>query len=86
MEILTTSLFLRKFKKLSLEIKREAAKKEKIFRSDPFDPQLKTHKLHGAYGRFWAFSVNNSHRVMFEFIKENKTVFIDIDTHEIYRG
>ncbi len=85
MEIFTTSLFLRKFKKLPSEIKQEAIKKEKTFRGNPFDPKLRTHKLHGAYARFWAFSVTNTHRIMFEFLKDNKAVFVDIDTHDIYR-
>ncbi|MDO8521154.1 MAG: type II toxin-antitoxin system mRNA interferase toxin, RelE/StbE family [bacterium] len=85
MEIFTTSLFRRKFKKLSPAIKREAEKKEEIFRSNPFDGKLRTHKLHGAYARFWAFSVTNTYRIMFEFSKESKVTFVDIDTHELYR-
>ena len=85
MEIVTTSLFRRKFKKLSLEVKQRAFEREKIFCANPFDKRLETHKLHGKYRRFFAFSITNSYRIMFDFLGRKKAVFIDIDTHNIYR-
>lgn len=85
MQIFTTSLFRRKFKKLPDTIKRQAGQKEKIFRADPFDPKLQTHKLRGPYARFWAFSVTRTYRIMFEFFKKDSVAFVDIDTHDMYR-
>ncbi len=85
MEILTTSGFRRKFKKLGKEIKTAAIERELLFRDNPFDPKLKTHKLHGKYRRYWAFSVTNTYRIMFDFITEHSVAFIDIDTHDLYR-
>jgi len=85
MEIFVTSGFRRKFKKFSPEIKRRAKEKEKIFRNNPFDSRLETHKLRGKYASFWAFSVTNTYRAMFRFLGEKKAVFVDIDTHNIYR-
>lgn len=86
MEIFTTSGFRRKFKKLDSEIKTAAIEKERIFRENPFNRRLKTHKLHGKHQRYWAFSVTNIYRIMFDFIiGENTVTFIDIDTHDIYR-
>ncbi len=56
-----------------------------MFRENPFNPKLETHKLHGKYRRYWAFSVTNIYRIMFEFLGGGEIVFIDIDTHNIYR-
>ncbi|MBU1089960.1 type II toxin-antitoxin system YoeB family toxin [Patescibacteria group bacterium] len=55
-----------------------------MFRSNPFDPILKTHKLRGKFSYFWAFSITHSHRVMFEFRENGVAVFIDIGDHSIY--
>lgn len=85
MEIFTTSLFRSRFKKLSPEIKEKAKEREDIFRNNPFNPKLDTHKLHGKYRRYWAFSITNIYRIMFEFLGNNNVVFIDVDTHNIYK-
>jgi hypothetical protein len=37
--------FERHYKKLPKEIKIKSEEKERIFRENPFDPRLKTHKL-----------------------------------------
>jgi len=41
--------FLKKFKKLPISIQQKVFEREKIFKKDFFDPQLKTHKLHGRF-------------------------------------
>lgn len=85
MEIYTASQFRRKFKKLPEEVKRRAKEREEIFRDDQFHPKLETHKLHGKYSRFWAFSITNAYRIMFEFLPDGSAAFIDVDTHDMYR-
>lgn len=45
MEIIYSSKFAREYKKLPNSIKDVAEEQEKIFRENPFDPRLKTHKL-----------------------------------------
>ena len=47
MEIRYSSKFKRQYKKLSKEVKVHAEKREVLFRKNPFDSRLKTHKLHG---------------------------------------
>ena len=55
------------------------------FCQDPFDPILKTHKLSGKLKGLWSFSIEYDCRVIFEFIEDNKALFIDIGSHdEIY--
>lgn len=80
-----SSHFAKTFKKLPVEIKKQAIQKEKLFRENCFDEKLKTHKLKGHLENYWAFSVNYSHRIMFEFTEENSVGFIDIGTHSIYK-
>jgi len=47
MKIYYSSKFAKEYRKLPLKIKLLAEKKEIVFRKDPFDPNLKTHKLTG---------------------------------------
>jgi len=84
-EIKISSRFERNYKKLSREIKEKAKKKEKIFRENPFDPRLRTHKLHGKEKEAWAFWINYSHRIKFIFLSDEEVLFLDIGTHEIYK-
>lgn len=77
--------FANAFKKLSAEIRKKAVKQEKIFRKNPFDPKLKTHKLKGALSEYWSFSIDYSHRILFEFYEDGSVGFIDAGLHSIYQ-
>jgi addiction module RelE/StbE family toxin len=58
-----------------------------VFVSDPFQSQLKTHKLSGNLKGLWSFSIGYDLRVVFYFTKDKpqKAVFVDIGTHdEVY--
>lgn len=70
--------------RLPYDLKSEIDKKETIFRNDPFDPRLKTHKLKGKLKGLWSFSLTFQHRVLFEFVNKNEVLFFDIGGHEIY--
>ncbi|KKQ88232.1 MAG: Plasmid stabilization system [Parcubacteria group bacterium GW2011_GWF2_38_8] len=85
MQIIYTAEFIRLFKKLPLEIKKEAVKKELIFKKNPFDMKLKTHKLGGKLKNCYAFSISYSNRVIFEFDKNEVVYFHSIGTHSIYK-
>lgn len=85
MELYYSPKFIRSYKKLSKRIKSLTEKKEKVFIKDPFDKSMGTHKLHGDFVGFWAFSVNKSYRVVFDFLAENIVRFYDIGTHDIYK-
>lgn len=84
MEILILPKFERQFKKLPQEIKEAAREKEKIFRKDPFDSRLKTHKLHGALKDFYAFSIAYSYRIIFDIADHDTARFYMIGDHDIY--
>ncbi|MDP3962305.1 MAG: type II toxin-antitoxin system mRNA interferase toxin, RelE/StbE family [bacterium] len=85
MQIAYSAKFIKQYRKMSGEIKGVAEKKENIFRSNPFDPSLKTHKLNGRFEGFWAFSINYKYRIVFDFEENGKDVrFHIIGTHDIY--
>ena len=85
MVIRTTSKFRKAYKKLPKMVKKKAEEREKIFLKNPFDSRLDTHKLHGKYKAYQAFTVVGQYRVMFVFVNSGIADFINIGTHEIYK-
>ena len=75
MQIIYSPQFKREYQQLPDFIKRKAERKEKIFRNNPFDIRLKTHKLGGRLSDLWSFSIDYRYRIIFEFIDERKVVF-----------
>ena len=55
-----------------------------LFRANPFDPILRTHKLHGKEKEAWAFWIDYTYRIKFIFLNDDVALFLDIGTHEIY--
>ena len=85
MKIYYSSKFGREYKKLPKYIKELAEDKERIFRKDPFDQKLKTHKLGGRLEGYWAFWIDSKYRIIFEFSKKNIVWFHSTGDHSIYR-
>lgn len=87
MKIIYTTRFKRSYKKLPVSVKNDAEKRETIFRKNPFDHRLKTHKLKGRLSDFWSFSVSYKHRIVFEFDTKNKSTiyFYDVGDHDVYQ-
>ena len=85
MRIEYSSKFARQFKKLPKEVKESAIKLEPVFRKNPFDPKLKTHKLHGVLKDYWAFSISYSYRIGFTFVDGDTVRFHAIGSHDIYK-
>jgi len=85
MKIYYSSKFAKEYKRLSRKIKLTAEKREIIFRKDPFNPSLKTHKLIGKLKEYYSFSVDYQYRIIFEFAGKSTIWFHSIGTHEIYK-
>ena len=83
--IRTNRIFEKNYKKLPKRIKEKAKKKEKIFRENPFNPILKTHKLTGREKEAWAFWINYTYRIKFLFLNDEEVLFLDIGAHKIYK-
>lgn len=84
-EIKVSPLFEKHYKKLPKRIKEKSKEKEKIFRENPFDQQLKTHKLSGREKQTWAFWIDYTYRIKFIFLSDEEVLFLDIGTHKIYK-
>lgn len=78
-----TTNFVKKWKKL--KNKDYLRKRIEIFREDPFDTRLKTHKLKNRLGGYWSFSTNYKERVLFEFKTNDEVIFYDFGNHDIYK-
>ncbi len=88
MEVKTVSCsshFVRAFKKLPAAVQAHARERITMFQKNCFDERLKTHKLKGPLAPYWAFSINQSYRILFEFLEKGGAGFIDIGSHSIYR-
>lgn len=86
-EVSFSSTFKKAFKRISKNKLTEQRfwDKTELFISDPFHPQLKTHRLSGKLKDLWSFSVEYDLRVIFYFENKARVIFIDIGTHnEVY--
>lgn len=88
-KIVFDSYFEKKFndykKKLSEKERLKLKEKIEIFKQNPLDPRLKTHKLKGRLKDYWVFSISYSDRILFRFLTKGKVFFIDIGDHSIYK-
>ncbi|MEK7629816.1 MAG: type II toxin-antitoxin system mRNA interferase toxin, RelE/StbE family [Patescibacteria group bacterium] len=85
MKIIYSSKFVREYKKIPRHIKTIAEKREKIFRENPFNDQLDTHKLHGRLRDFWSFSIGSKYRIIFELGDRGITYFHSVGNHDVYQ-
>ncbi len=85
MNIIYSSKFAREYKKLPRNVKQIAEEQEALFRENPFDSKLKTHRLQGKLSGFLSFSVGYKNRIIFEFAKDKNTVYFhSVRDHDIY--
>ena len=84
----TTPVFRKALAALTAEQKRSARRAFAIFRENPFDPRLHTHKIHSLsarYGRtIFSVRVEGDLRAVF-YLEGDVVVSVDIGTHAIYR-
>ena len=80
-QIYYSSKFQKSLKKMPPFVRRAFLEKEGLFLMDPFHPTLDTHKLHGKYRAYWAFTIIGQYRAMFKFMENEKDIgFINIGT------
>lgn len=85
MKVFYSSKFAREYRRLPLKIKKMAEEKEQIFRKNPFDLRLRTHKLKGSLKDFFSFSIDQKHRIIFEFTDSGIVWFHSVGEHSIYK-
>ena len=85
LEVKYSNKFLKRLSRLPRRLVEQACEKEKIFKENPFDLKLDTHKLHGKDKDSWSFSITRKYRIKFIFIGENTVLFLEVGTHDIYQ-
>jgi len=85
MNIYYSPAFRKMYKRLPQRLKLAAEEKEKIFRQNPFDTRLDTHKLGGKLRGYWAFSIDYHYRIAFSFVLGGDVRFHAVGTHNIYK-
>jgi len=81
MQIVTTKTFDKLFKSLDKKIQRKAAQKTEMFKQNPFNPILRTEKLHPKTHDVWSFRVDLDYRVVFKFTQKDVAEFRFIGHH-----
>lgn len=84
----TTPSFRKALGKLAAGQRESAWRAFAIFKGDPFDPRLRTHKIHGLSVRFgrtiYSVWVEADLRAVF-YLDGDLVVSVDIGAHSIYR-
>ena len=62
-EVKYSQNFLKHLSRLPKKIISKTSEREYIFRANPFDPALRTHKLHGKEKEAWAFWIDYTYRI-----------------------
>ena len=84
-----TQGFWESFYALSPSQKEATRRAWKIFKENPFDPRLRSHKIHRLAARFgrtvYAAEIEADLRAVF-YLEADTVVTIDIGSHDLYRG
>lgn len=85
---LATPQFWRSYSRLTASQQQSAQAAWGIFKENPFDPRLRTHKIASLSARFGrtihSVRVENDLRAVF-YLDGSNVVTVDIGTHSIYR-
>jgi mRNA-degrading endonuclease YafQ of YafQ-DinJ toxin-antitoxin module len=83
-----TRAFWRSFEKLPAEQQRRARQVFVIFKQNPFDPRLRSHKIQKLSARYaraiYAAEIEADLRVVF-YMERNTVVTVDVGSHDLYR-
>ncbi len=80
-----SSRFKKSFKKLPNKIKEDFSIKIDLFKENPFEVCLSTHKLNGKLKSYYSFYLRDGFRVMLDFMQNNEVLLINIGSHDDYK-
>ena len=89
MKYVATQRFWEGFYALSSSQKESTRRAWEIFKENPFDPRLRSHKIHKLSARYrrtiYAAEIEADLRVVF-YVEGDLVVTVDIGSHDIYRA
>ena len=77
--------FKRSFKRLPVDIRKDFENKISAFSVNPFEFNLRTHKLRGKLSKYYSFCLREGYRVLFRFGEPNEVLLLDIGKHDDYK-
>lgn len=83
-KVIQSARFLKSARKLPKSILKKADARDALFRKNPFDSQLRTHKLHGPLDGFYVYSVDHHYRIIFSFQNDKTILYHEIGRYNIY--
>lgn len=81
MIIVYSKNFKKKFKKLKEAERKKFEERVEIFIKNAFDPILNDHALHGKLSSYRSINITGDIRVLYEHVRKDTVLFIEIDTH-----
>lgn len=81
MEIIYSKYFVKKYKKLPINIQKKFKEIRNIFMEDHYNSMLNIRSLRGSYAGKYSFNVTADYRVIFAYESDGVAILIDIDTH-----
>jgi addiction module RelE/StbE family toxin len=75
------SKFKKKYSKLRTNEKQKFKERRNLFLVNPFDPILNNHALNGKYLGYRSINIGGDLRAVFKMLKQNLSIFADLDTH-----
>ncbi len=83
--VLYKPTFVRQYDQLPKELQAEVKERIMLFRKNPRQPSLRTHKLKGVLRGFLSFSVNYRYRIVFQWENRHIAAFLIVGDHDVYR-
>jgi addiction module RelE/StbE family toxin len=81
MKVIFHSHFIKKYSKLSKNIRAKTDEKLFLFETDTRNPILNTHQLNGVWKDHWSINITGNIRAVFIFIANDTVQFVEVDNH-----
>jgi addiction module RelE/StbE family toxin len=86
MNIIFQTHLKKKVVRLPKKVRRALGERLELFKSNPFNPILNNHMLHGKYEGYRSINITGDYRLIFEVISSDAIAVIDFDTHHSLYG
>lgn len=83
--IQVSSRFRRSFRRMPKLVQVDFQVAIDCFKSEPFHPTLRTHKLSGALSGRYSFCLRDGYRVLIEFMSHNIVLLVNVGSHDDYK-
>ena len=81
MDLYFKKKFIKKFKKLPVNIRAKFSENIKLFKINTHNSILNNHALHGTYANCRSINVTGDLRAVYKTQNKNRVLFVDIDNH-----